>query len=348
MLRSFNALKKLEEKEKYNPSATGKKGSIFGLPFKENNSSIIIYPVPWDVTTSAHSGTANGPQSILDASVQLDLEINGKEAPWKKGIYMIPPDQEVFETSKELRSKVESYIEYLETVKDISSFNQLIVDVNKNCTALKDKVFQETSFLLKNKKKVGILGGDHSVPLGFLEALSMSFEQFGILQIDAHMDLRKAYEGFNYSHASIMNNALNLEAVVKLVQVGIRDYCEEEKNVTEKDKRVSTYYDNQIKKSLFTGVYWVEICDKIIEELPQQVYISFDIDGLDPSLCTGTGTPVPGGLSFDQAIYLLDCIKETGREVIGFDLCEVAPKQDDQDWNANVGARVLYHLCSLL
>jgi agmatinase len=175
--------------------------------------------------------------------------------------------------------------------------------------------------------------------------LSEKYDRFGILQIDAHADLRKAYEGFAYSHASIMYNALKVPAVNRLVQVGIRDICEEEEKVMQRAMgRVVTFYDDDIKSQQYEGKTWTSICDEIINTLPDLVYISFDIDGLDPKLCPSTGTPVAGGLEFDQAKYLITKLVHSGRRIIGFDLCEVAP--GPTEWDANVGARMLYHLCN--
>jgi agmatinase len=198
---------------------------------------------------------------------------------------------------------------------------------------------------MKQGKLVGLVGGDHSIPLGFLRALCEKYDRFGILQIDAHADLRKAYEGFAYSHASIMYNALKVPAVNRLVQVGIRDICEEEEKVMQRAMgRVVTFYDDDIKSQQYEGKTWTSICDEIINTLPDLVYISFDIDGLDPKLCPSTGTPVAGGLEFDQAKYLITKLVHSGRKIIGFDLCEVAP--GPTEWDANVGARMLYHLCN--
>src|SRR5205823_5704166 len=111
------------------------------------------------------------------------------------------------------------------------------------------------------------------------------------LQLDAHCDLRNAYEGFIYSHASIMYNVLQQEGITKLVQVGIRDYCNEEMELAEKDKRIKIFFDADLKHSRFVGDAWHGACKKIVEELPDKVYFSFDIDGLDPKLCPHTGTP---------------------------------------------------------
>jgi agmatinase len=192
---------------------------------------------------------------------------------------------------------------------------------------------------------VAMLGGDHSTPLGFIRALGEKYNRFGVLQIDAHADLRKAYEGFTYSHASIMYNALKLPAVGRLVQVGIRDYCDEELDVMKRaGGRIVTYFDQDIKEQLFGGTSWAAICDKIIADLPHDVYVSFDIDGLNPKLCPNTGTPVAGGFEFEEVAFLIKKLVKSGRKIIGFDLNEVAPGADD--WDANVGARLLYHLCN--
>jgi agmatinase len=159
------------------------------------------------------------------------------------------------------------------------------------------------------------------------------------------MDLRKAYQGFSYSHASIMYNALKLPGVARLVQVGIRDYCDEELEVVKRAMgRVVTYFDDDIKAQLYEGKTWSAICERIVADLPENVYISFDIDGLNPMLCPNTGTPVPGGLDFNMVTYLLKKLVTTGHKIISFDLNEVSP--GTTDWDANVGARLLYQLCT--
>jgi agmatinase len=195
---------------------------------------------------------------------------------------------------------------------------------------------------------VGLLGGDHSIPLGFFKAIAEQHGEFGILQIDAHCDMREAYEGFIYSHASIMRNALQeVPQLIKLVQVGPRDFSQNENDYIQKNTgRVVTYFDKSIKNRQFEGETWKKIAEEIVEHLPPKVYISFDIDGLDRKLCPHTGTPVPGGFETEEVYYLFRKVMESGRKFIGFDLCEVGIS--DSDWNSNVGARVLFKLGNLL
>ena len=219
--------------------------------------------------------------------------------------------------------------------------------INEASAELNDYVYGEAKRWLDAGKKVGVVGGDHSVPLGLIRAVAGRYPGVGILHVDAHADLREAYEGFTYSHASIMYNALHeAPGVGALVQVGIRDFCDEELEVARADERVVQFTDYELAAAQFEGETWRTVCDRIVAALPRQVYVSFDIDGLSPDNCPHTGTPVPGGLSFREAVYLLAAVVESGREIVGFDLCEVGPSRDGE-WDANVGARVLYKLCNL-
>lgn len=329
----------------FDPNGPGISGNLFGLPFSPENAELIVIPVPWEVTVSYHTGTSNGPQAILKASSQLDVFMKDIPDAWKLGVSMLPVPRDLLEESKKLRELTALHIARMEKGELIEPDDPVMRTMNEAGENLNIYVKSITQKYLRAGKMIGLLGGDHSVPLGFIRALSEQYERFGILQIDAHADLRRAYEGFTYSHASIMYNTLKLPAVGRLVQVGIRDYCEEEANVIQRAMgRVVTFLDEDIKAKLYEGAPWDRICDEIIAQLPNDVYISFDIDGLDPKLCPCTGTPVPGGLEFHQAVHLIKKLVQADKKIIGFDLCEVAPGHED--WDANVGARILYHLCN--
>jgi agmatinase len=197
-------------------------------------------------------------------------------------------------------------------------------------------------------KLVALLGGDHSTPFGMLQALAEKYPAFAILQIDAHADLRPAFEGFTYSHASIMYNALTIPQVSKIVQVGIRDFCQQEAELIQNSNgRIKTFFDRDLKQARYSGKNWAQQVQEIIAELPNEIYISFDIDGLDPKLCPNTGTPVAGGFEFEEITYLIQEISKSGKKIIAVDLNEVSPGVNDE-WDANVGARMLYRICNLM
>jgi agmatinase len=320
-------------------------GNLFGLPFSPDNAQLVIIPVPWEVTVSYHTGTAHAPEAILKASSQIDHGFRDIPEAWKLGVSLLPLTDNLKDESSKLRQLAAKHIQNIESGKNMPDDDPVLVRINEGCETLNIFIKSTAKKLLRRGKMVALLGGDHSISLGLIRALAERHDSFGILQIDAHADLRKSYEGFAYSHASVMYNALKINAVERLIQVGIRDFCDEELNVIQQSGgRVKTFFDQDIKRSLYQGKTWDNICDQIIKELPALVYISFDIDGLDPKLCPHTGTPVPGGFEFDHVTYLIRKLVLAGKRIIGFDLAEVSPGNDD--WDANVGARLLYYLAN--
>jgi len=336
----------------FDPNSVGNpNNNIFGLPFLEEDARLIILPVPWEVTVSYNAGTARAPEHVFKASLQVDLFDPELKDAWKQGFFMQPVDKKILMKSDYLRKEAELYINYIsegENVLDNKFMCKTLKEVNAGSIYMNEWVFQQTRELLNAGKLVGLLGGDHSTPFGFFKAIAEKHGDFGILQVDAHCDLRKAYENFNYSHASIMYNALEeIPQLKKLVQIGIRDFCEEEWDYIEKSgPRIVTYFDKDIKERLYEGQTWQILVKEMIAHLPEKVYISFDIDGLDPKLCPHTGTPVQGGFETEQIFYLFKKLLESGRKLIGFDLNEVGVSNDE--WDENVGARCLFKMCNML
>lgn len=341
---------KAEQIARFDPNGVGRRGSLFGLPFTPETAKVVIIPVPWDVTVSYAGGTSGGPMAVLDASPQIDYFLADIPDAWKIGIALSPFSAAIAEHSAQLRTRTELFIEWLEAGNDAKAlpeeFQSLLEEVEAAGRELNDWLSQQASRYIGQGKVVGVLGGDHSTPLGLIQALAGQHESFGILQVDAHADLRVAYEGFRFSHASIMTNALELPQVERLVQVGVRDFAESEKAVVDMSGgRIVSFYDQALKEEQYAGKTWHEQCAEIVGKLPEKVYISLDIDGLDPKLCPHTGTPVAGGFELDAVVYLIKQVVLSGRRIIGFDLCEVAPGPDD-DWDGNVAARALYRLAS--
>ena len=336
----------------FDPNGVGNpNNNIFGLPFSEEEARLVILPIPWEVTVSYNAGTARAPEHIFTASLQVDLFDPDIKDAWKQGFFMRPTDKKVLMKSDYLRKEAELYINYIsqgEIVAENKFMCKSLKDINEGSNFLNNWVYEQTKDLLEQGKLVGLLGGDHSTPLGFFKAIAERHGDFGILQIDAHCDLRVAYEDFKYSHASIMYNALEeIPALKKLVQVGVRDYCGEEVDyINNSGGRINTYFDKAIKERQYDGESWKQIADEIVNQLPEKVFISFDIDGLDPKLCPHTGTPVQGGFETEQVFYLFKRLLQSGRKLIGFDLNETGVSHDE--WDENVGARCLFKLCNLM
>lgn len=337
----------------FDPNATGTLDSgIFSLPFSIEESRLVLLPVPWEVTTSYGDGTSLGPDAIFECSKQLDLVHKDTGQVYKQGIYWQNKKAKKWlklnNTMKSLAVKVQDCLEEGQELS--SSLKYMLKDLNEQNETFQNEVYEDVKTLIEQNKLVGVVGGDHSSPLGCIRACAEKVAgDYSLIHIDAHADLRNSYQGFTQSHASIMRNVMERDfKPTKLVQIGIRDYCPEEADYIEKNDRIKTFFDVDLKRKLFAGSSWLAICEEIINEAPtKNIYLSIDIDGLSPDFCPSTGTPVPGGIDFNQLNELFFQITKKGKKIIGFDLCEVSPESPEKldGWDGNVGARVLYNLC---
>jgi agmatinase len=332
----------------FDPNGVGvTNGNLFGFPATEEDADLVIIPIPWDATASYGKGTSKGPQAILDASTQLDFFHPRLNKAYETQVFLTPISEEWKAINDEFNQRAAEYFSDLEQLGEAPAqlkHNAIIDEINSAHSALTSNLKSRVEKLLQSGKICAVLGGEHSTPLGLIQALDEHYDAFSILQIDAHADLRKAYEGFEQSHASIMYNVVDsCDSLVQLVQVGIRDLSQDEYERSLNHPKITTYFDWNLKEASFHGKSWKAQCEEIIEALSSDVYISFDIDGLIPNLCPNTGTPVPGGFTLEQVSYLLFAIVDSGRSIIGFDLNEVSPGNHG-DWDANVGARALWQL----
>ncbi|MBV8802456.1 MAG: agmatinase family protein [Gammaproteobacteria bacterium] len=347
----------------FDPNAAAPADSgIFGLPYSMEESALVLIPIPWEPTTSYGGGTSLGPQIILNASKQVDLFDIDFGNFYEKGIHLLAEAEEVKQWNTAAKKAAQLVIEAQGTATaETDEIKKATLLVNKFSIKLNDFIYHQTKQLLSQGKIVGLIGGDHSSPFGAIQAFLEKYPNMGILHFDAHADLRNAYEGFEFSHASIMYNVITKTSLKKLVQVGIRDFCEEEFHfIKQNADRITTFFDSTLVEEKMSSKNWSDICDNIIQQLPNEVFVSFDIDGLDPRFCPNTGTPVPGGLDFTEALFLLKKVIRSGRKIIGFDLNEVSPgsagcstnssqtPDTAAEWDANVGARLLYKLCGFV
>jgi agmatinase len=246
---------------------------------KPEQARFHVVPVPYEKTVSYGNGTAKGPGAILEASSQLE-RFDGTSDPGSQGIYTWPA-----------------------------------VD----CSDAPEKVIEKIAFsvkrILEMKKLPVVLGGEHTVTWGVIKGyLDAGVKDFGVVQIDAHADLRDAYEGDKYSHASVMRRVV--EAGVPLVQLGNRAFCQEEVEARRKHKVVAHDANAIVPK----GISKI----KLPAKFPKQVFFTVDVDGIDPSVLPATGTPVPGGLTWYQTLGLFESVARQ-RRIIGFDIMEFAP-----------------------
>ncbi len=330
----------------FDPDSPAIGDTLYGLPHTVEQAAVVVVPVPFEATTSYRRGTKDGPAAILRASAQVDLHDTETGDPWERGIAMAPIDPDVIAWNEAASVDALAVIAAggLDPAAPDPEVAAACERVNAISARLNGWVRAQTEAIFARGQIPAILGGDHAVPFGAIEAAAARYPGLGILHVDAHADLRAAYEGFTWSHASIFHNVMTrIPSIRHLTQVGIRDLGRAELAMAEADPRIHQWLDTHVNWLLQGGEPWGRLAHRMVEPLPRDVWISFDIDGLEPALCPNTGTPVPGGLSWAQTLVLLRVLADAGKRVVGFDLCEVAPGVSDE-WDANVGARLLYKL----
>jgi len=339
----------------FDPNAAAVPGSgLFGLPEDPRAARVHVVGVPFDATTSFRKGTARGPAAILAASHQVDLWDGMNGRPYEAGIWMAPLDARVEAWNEEASRHAEPVIAAGGTGDGDPRLRAACERVDAIQVELNAWVEERAEEILASGKLCALVGGDHSTPFGAIRACQRRWPGLGLLHFDAHADLRPAYEGFTWSHASILRNvAERLDGVARIVQVGIRDYSEEEHAyIGASAGRIRTLFDLEWADAKHAGHNLKALVRRTLATLPETVYVTFDVDGLEPALCPHTGTPVPGGLAWNEAMLWLEELVLSGRRIVGFDLNEVAPAADSvagTGWDENVGARLLDRLigCAL-
>ncbi len=327
---------------------------IFGLTLPPGEARVQLLGVPFDATTSYRQGTAHGPRAIFAASHQVDLFDpqqatwgDGDGRPWKAGLFY-EEDQEIARWNGEAGELSEPIIACGGQITGNSELEAALERVNEIGALVNERVRAWTAAKLSDGALPVLVGGDHSIPFGGIQAAAQAAGSLGILHFDAHADLRPAYEGFRWSHASIMWNVLKeIPQVERIVSVGLRDIGEGESRAIERSEgRIQATFAHEWARARAKGQDLEQLAAKAIDALPQNVWLSIDIDGLDPSWCPNTGTPVPGGLTWDELLLWLGCLANSGKRVVGLDLSEVNPGPatlaDQDSWDAIVGARLLY------
>ena len=323
------------------------KYSIFDLDFDHSSAEMILIAAPWELSASYRRGSSNSPDHIVKTSSQIDAFYPGYPQLVQKGICYLGDIAKLQDQQGPLLEISREYIQNFENKTNLSRKSKFhLKALNHACIRMIGDLKAHILNLISQNKHVGMIGGEHSVSEAAIQALSEKFSSFSILQIDAHMDLRPSYQQLEHSHASVMYNCLKVPQVSSLCQVSCRDFSQEEFSFCRQNKsRINSFTAEHLAQNHFEGKSWQSQCNEIISCLSDDVYVTVDIDGLCPAFCPQTGTPVPGGVSYHQLIYLLKSLVRSKKRMIGFDLVEVVGSTDSLD--CIVASHLLFQLSML-
>ncbi len=299
--------------------------------------------VPWEPTVSYGSGTSLAPLKILKASHQLDTFHEHYGSLNEDAFKITDFTDLVHDLQKRTLPLARGVVQALEqgaALADLGIQSKLKV-IRKQSEMLIQYIQNWTEEVLNADQIPFLIGGDHSCPLGLWNAVFKKHPHAGLLHIDAHLDMRESYEGFKFSHASVMYNFKKEFPESQSLHLFMRDFSEEEVQRSQ-NLNLNIFTDRQIQNKK-AKMSWRDICREWLEMLPPKIHITLDIDGMDPQLAPGTGTPVPGGMKFQELKILLEEIVATKHQIVSFDLVEVSGRHQG-DFDFNVGARALFEL----
>lgn len=326
--------------------AAGDGGCYFGDATSPVDADVVIVSAPWSVTSDYGRGATYTPDAIIDVSLGKELYDATTGVSIEGRIATAEIDYNIQESSEQLGRDAERVMRsYDVTERGVGDYiTHKVANVNEGFAAMHKSIYKQVKYWSLQGKRVAVVGGDHSVAFGAIKALSENNDDMGVLFIDAHADYSREVEPFNFSHRTIARDIIeSIPSVTRLVEVGVRDVDKSEAEQLGSNEKVSVFYAERLMAKRFEGCCWGDLCREIVALLPQKVYVSLDIDALKIEFCNNTNAPTPGGMTFDEVVYLVNTVVESGREIVGFDISEVVTSLDNK-MDAIVGARLLAKL----
>ena len=324
----------------------GDGGCYFGATTSPSDADVVIVSAPWSVTSDYGRGATYTPDAIIDSSLGKELYDAPTGLSIEGRIATAEIDYNIQESSEMLGRDAERIVRHhSDRESRVSDYiARKIENVNEGFAEMHLSIYKQVKQWAEQGKRIAVVGGDHSVAFGAVKALAEVNEGLGVLFVDAHADYSSDDEIFNYSHRSIARNIVEeIDGVAKMVQVGVRDVDRAEVEALAACDKVELFYAESLAARRFEGCSWGDICREVVDKLPHKVYISFDVDALKIEFCNNTNAPTPGGMTFDEALYLVNMVVASGREIVGFDISEVVSSINDK-MDAIVGARLLAKL----
>lgn len=326
-------------------SSVGDGGCYFGDVTAPESADVVVVSAPWSVTSDYGRGATYTPDAVIDVSLGKELYDATSGLTVEGRIATAEIDYNIQELSEQLGREAERIMRIVgDDEGAVSEYvARKVANVNEGFAEMHKSIYKQVRHWVESGKRIALIGGDHSVAFGAVKALAEYNDDLGVLFIDAHADFGGG-EPFNYSHRTIARDIIeSIPSVSKLVQVGVRDIDRAEVEAIRANEKVELFFAEKLAARRFEGVCWGDLCREAVEKLPNKVYISLDIDALKIEFCNNTCMPTPGGMTFDEVVYLVNCVIESGREIVGFDISEVVTSLNSR-MDAIVAARLLAKL----
>lgn len=322
-----------------------------GFYFRQNVSQeeapLVLVSVPWGVTSANGLGAAFAPDAIIDASSSVSTfdVVSGKSL--QGLVSTLEIDYDIQEMSQQVGPDASKISEHQADGGLLLGeyFTHKIAHINHAFAKMHRSVYNQCKAWCEKGKIIGVVGGDKSVCCGAVRALAELNPGMGLLYIDSVSGLNQKREIFDYSHTSALINLLeNVPDLGRVACLGVKDITEEEIEYARSVQNLDMYFMERIVAQQYEGHVWAEQCDKIIETLPEKVYVSLGMGVFSLDVCPHTKNPIAGGLAFSHIVYLINRIVASGKKIIGFDVTDIIPQADSVN-DAMSGARMLAKLC---
>lgn len=324
-------------------------GFYFREATAKEDADLVLVSAPWDMTSQKGNGAMYTPDAIIDESSITSTYDIVSGVSLKGHVATAEIDYDIQESAQQLCSDVMRIFSHASGDGNLTGdyFTRKISRINASFDEMHGKIYGQVKDLLASGKKIGIIGGDHSVTYGAVKAVMEHDSDVGILFLDAHCDFADHADIFSYTHNTIAKNILDdMSDLHKMHMVGIREASESDMEIISGDSRLQLTAMEEIHARISQGETWSSICSEIAGSLPEKLYVSIDADVLETMLCPHTDHPVAGGMQFDALIELIRKIVDSGHQIIGFDITEIVPATENSI-DIAVGARLLSKMCCL-
>lgn len=323
--------------------AVGDGGYYFGEKVAPEDADLVIVSAPWSVTSDFGHGATYTPDAIIDASAKSNLYDVESGFSAEERVATAEIDYNIQELSEHLGRDAERIANRKgENGAFVAEYaTRKVKNINEGFAEMHESIYEQTKRWVSAGKTVAVVGGDHAVSFGAVKAVAEHHGEIGVLFVDAHADFACGDGVFQYTHRTIARNIVEeIPSVSRLVEVGVRDIDKSELEMLRANDRVELFLAEKVAAKRFEGESWGALCREMVDKLPEKVYISLDIDALKIEFCTHTNSPVPGGMTFDEVVYLVNCVVKSGRQIVGFDITEVVSNIDNK-MDAIVAVRLL-------